>query len=222
MASSQAVDFVPKKWPKQARSRASFDAILDATARLLKGRGYEAVTTNHIAEQAGVGIATLYEFFPNKESIIAELTRRLMGQVEAQSERAFHEAASLDPWSGVVHMTMRSVEVIVAEREVYRVLLRQIPFVQHLPVIIETRARMAGLAQRVRIRAGAAINLPMPEQDAWLIAQMLYNAILEIAFLHVDDDTRHQLTRELARLVYRMAVGSDPTEQQVTLQQASR
>ena len=49
-------DFSPKKLPRQARSRVTFDAIVEACARLLVERGYGAVTTNHIAEAAGVSI----------------------------------------------------------------------------------------------------------------------------------------------------------------------
>lgn len=203
-------DFVPKKWPKQARSRASFDAIIDGAARLLRNGGYETLTTNRIAEQAGVGIATLYEFFPNKEAIVAELTRRLMAKVEANMEEAFAEARGLGPWAGVSHMTARAVAAMADERDVFRVLLRQIPFVPLLPVVVETRAALAALSQRVRIEAAGALDLPMPEEDAWLISEMLYNAILEVAFLDVGERKRAELTKELARLTYRMAAGRDP------------
>ena len=203
-------DLKPKKWPKQARSKASFDAIVDGAARLLRERGYEALTTNHIAEHAGVGIATLYEFFPNKEAIVAELAARLMTRVEANMEEAFAEAAGRDPWPAVIHMTSRAVGALVAERDIFRVLLRQVPFVPQLPVVVETRAALAALSQRVRIHAADALDLPMPEEDAWLISEMLYNAILEVAFLDVSERKRAELTKELARLTYRMAVGRDP------------
>lgn len=205
------VDFEPKKRPKQARSRASFDAILEATARLLKARGYEELTTNHIAEQAGVGIGTLYDFFPNKEAVVAELTRRLMTRVVENMEQAFAEANRMkDPWASVKHMTTVAVESLVEERLVFRVLLRQVPFVPQLPVMVNSRAALAALSQRVRVAAGDALDLPMPEEDAWLISEMLYNAMLEIAFLDIDAERRSMLTKELARLTYRMAVGRDP------------
>ena len=203
-------DFKPKKRPKQARSKASFDAILGAAARLLRERGYEALTTNHIAAQAGVGIATLYEFFPNKEAVVAELAARMMAKVEANMEAAFAEATGRDPWPGVVHMTERAVSALAADRDVFHVLLRQVPFVPQLPVVMETRAALAALSQRVRIRAAGALDLPMPEEDTWLISEMLYNAILEVAFLDISERKRAELTRELARLTYRMAVGRDP------------
>lgn len=207
---SQVTDFKPKKWPKQARSRASFDAVLEGAARLLARRGYETLTTNRIAEEAGVGIATLYEFFPNKEAIVAELTSRLMAKVEANMEEAFAEAVGQEPWPAVAHMISRAVGSMVEDRDVFRVLLRQVPFVPQLPVVMETRAALAALSQRVRIRAAGALDLPMPEEDAWLISEMLYNAILEVAFLDVGEKKRAELTTELARLTYRMAVGRDP------------
>jgi AcrR family transcriptional regulator len=205
-------DFTPKKRPRQARSRASFEAMIDACAQLLQAGGYEALTTNHIAGRAGVSIGTLYEFFPNKEAIVAALTERLMGRVVANMRAAFADAAALDPWNGVALLTERAVATLVAEREVFHVLLRRIAFVPQLPAVAEARTALTDLAQAIRVRAGDALDLPVPEVDAWLIAQMLYNTLLEIAFLDLDEKDRKRMTRELARLTYRMAVGRDPLE----------
>lgn len=204
------IDLKPKKLPQQARSKASFEAIIDASAQLLRVSPYEALTTNHIAERAGVSIGTLYEFFPNKEAIIAALTPRLMKRLVENMREAFVAASRLDAWNGVAHLTGEAVSAIAADRVVFHVLLRQISFVQQLPAVEEARAAMTALAQTIRVQAGDVLHLPMPEQDAWLIAQMLYNTILEIAFLDIDEADRKHMTRELARLVYRMAVGRDP------------
>ena len=204
-------DFQPKKRPKQARSRASFEAILEATARLLRAEGYGALTTNHIAAEAGVGIGTLYDFFPNKEAIIAELVRGLMARVVERLEAALAETQAMETaWQSLQHLVAVGVETVAEERTLYRVLLRDIDFVRQLQVIADTRAGLADLSQRVRIGAAAALDLPMPEEDAWLISEMLYNTMLEVAFRDVDAQRRAALTRELARLVYRMAVGRDP------------
>ncbi len=66
----------PRKIPAQARSRATVDAIIQAATYILTKVGWEGLTTNAIAERAGVNIGSLYQFFPNKEAIIAELQRR--------------------------------------------------------------------------------------------------------------------------------------------------
>lgn len=67
---------IPLKSPQQRRSRATYDAILDATTQLLTERGYAATTTNHIAKRAGVSIGSLYQYFPNKEAIAVDLMQR--------------------------------------------------------------------------------------------------------------------------------------------------
>ncbi|MGY3485880.1 AcrR family transcriptional regulator [Bradyrhizobium sp. USDA 4011] len=64
-----------RKAPRQARSRATIEAILDAAAHILGERGWAATTTNAVAERAGVSIGSLYQYFPNKLALV-EATRR--------------------------------------------------------------------------------------------------------------------------------------------------
>ncbi len=59
--------------PSQSRSRETVRAIVDACHKIMLEEGGEAVTTNHIAEVAGVNIASLYRWFPNKEAVISEI-----------------------------------------------------------------------------------------------------------------------------------------------------
>jgi AcrR family transcriptional regulator len=62
--------------PRQERSRYKVQLIFEAAIRLLEKGGVEALTTNAIAESAGVSIGTLYQFFPNKEAILDSLADR--------------------------------------------------------------------------------------------------------------------------------------------------
>lgn len=66
----------PRKMPKQTRSAQTVEAILDAAAGVFGERGYGGGTTNHIAERAGVSIGSLYQYFPNKDAILAGLMER--------------------------------------------------------------------------------------------------------------------------------------------------
>ncbi|WP_054123010.1 TetR/AcrR family transcriptional regulator [Novosphingobium sp. AAP93] len=65
--------------PVGRKGKSTVDRIIDAAAEVLEARGYEALTTNHIAEVAGVNIATLYKYFANKQAILVALTRRRSG-----------------------------------------------------------------------------------------------------------------------------------------------
>src|SRR4029450_3770500 len=62
--------------PRQSRARATVDAILFAAAHILKTAGFAHATTNTIAENAGVSIGSLSQYFPNKEAIVAALRER--------------------------------------------------------------------------------------------------------------------------------------------------
>ncbi|BDT91142.1 TetR family transcriptional regulator [Nocardia sputorum] len=66
----------PRKTPRQQRSEFTFEAILDAAARLFQQQGYAATTTNKIAELAGVSIGTLYHYVPNKDALLYSLAER--------------------------------------------------------------------------------------------------------------------------------------------------
>ena len=76
----------PRKEPVQARARASCAAIKEAAARILKEGS--ALNTNAIAERAGVSVGTLYQYFPSKEAILAEMVRDLRAAMLADLERA--------------------------------------------------------------------------------------------------------------------------------------
>jgi AcrR family transcriptional regulator len=73
----QAVDS-KRRLPKQARARNTVDAIFEATAQILQQEETKRLTTNRIAERAGVAISTLYQYFLNKEAILVALARREM------------------------------------------------------------------------------------------------------------------------------------------------
>ena len=73
---SAAHRFRPRKDPVQARAVETRDRILDSAARVFARHGYAAGTTNRIAEAAGLSVGSLYQYFPNKDSILVELVRR--------------------------------------------------------------------------------------------------------------------------------------------------
>ncbi len=66
----------PRKQPTQARSKATVDAILEATARVLVADGYAKTSTNRVAKVAGVSVGSLYQYFPSKEALIYAVAER--------------------------------------------------------------------------------------------------------------------------------------------------
>ncbi|MFP5487970.1 MAG: TetR/AcrR family transcriptional regulator [Acidimicrobiia bacterium] len=79
----------PRKTPRQERSRATVDRILDAAARIFDAVGYRATTTNDVAAAAGVSIGSLYQYFPNKDALLVALAERHVAEATAMIEAYF-------------------------------------------------------------------------------------------------------------------------------------
>lgn len=83
-----------RKQPRQTRSKARVEALIDATAEEIASRGLAETTTNHIAERAGVSIGSLYQYFEDKDDLVAALLRRLSGEIASAVDATL--AANMD------------------------------------------------------------------------------------------------------------------------------
>jgi AcrR family transcriptional regulator len=85
---------IQRRRPRQARSRATWEAIVEAAAQILERRGPAGFNTNEVAERAGVSIGTLYQYFADKHALLAAAARRELGEATslARRQRALIEA----------------------------------------------------------------------------------------------------------------------------------
>lgn len=90
-----------KKQPTQARSRQMVDALIEATARTIAERGWEATTTNHIAVKAGVSVGSLYQYFDSREDLLAALLDRERRRLLARLDEAVPRLMGGDARTGL-------------------------------------------------------------------------------------------------------------------------
>ena len=83
-----------RREPKQQRSRQTVDYVLEAVQLVVKRHGSQAITTNRIAEAAGVSIGSLYQYFPDKRTIFAALHDRHVEDVRRVIEQTTAACAS--------------------------------------------------------------------------------------------------------------------------------
>ena len=96
---------VPKLWSETIEEHRVQvrDAILETTAALVAAHGLRAVTMSQIAEQSGIGRATLYKYFPDVEAIlVAEHDRRVEAHLEKLEELAARPDDAFDRLDGVL------------------------------------------------------------------------------------------------------------------------
>ena len=116
-----------RRRPRQRRAQQTVDAVLDAVVRVLKREGLSAVTTNHIAEVAGVSIGSVYQYFRDKRAIFVALHQRHIDQIDRMVETKLieHAASSLDDLMGAMIEGM--IDAHITDPELYELLATEVP-----------------------------------------------------------------------------------------------
>ena len=119
-----------RRAPRQERSRATVDAILQAAARILVSDGYDDLQTNRVADIAGVSIGSLYEYFPNKDGLIVTLISRFAATLHNELNQTFStlDGASLD--QALVLLVRAAFSVYQRQPKLAAELLHRTPHLQ--------------------------------------------------------------------------------------------
>lgn len=145
----------PRKAPKQDRSRQTVRAIREACGIILQREGAAALTTQRIAEVAGVNIASLYQYFPNKDAVLADYFDREADRIARRTAQLFEVVDRLSQRS-LEHTLAAIVELELEQR---RVLMRLNPdFFSRYPGGVDVHARVEALTR----------SQQNPGWEAWL------------------------------------------------------
>jgi AcrR family transcriptional regulator len=167
-----------KKQAKQERSRATVDAILEAASHILVTRGYAKTSTTRIAARAGVSVGSLYQYFPGKEAIVAELIERHMTETFERVRAELVELAAA-PLDGVV---ARVIELLFRAYSVnpvlHRVFVEQVPRVGRLARIQELERSLLQLATEYLEAHRDDLRIADPE----IVAFVLFRSVAAVAY----------------------------------------
>ncbi len=193
----------PRRAPVQRRARATVASILDAAARVFVEHGYAGGTTNRIAAEAGVSVGSLYEYFPNKDSVLAALLERRLADGAQDLDLALADLEGSPPPAD--EALARLIDAVFARfqgaADLDRVLFEEVP---HPPA---ARAALAAaeeaLAGRVR---GLVLGLPGVLADpagpaALLTARALQSLVRSYVFHGFPGVDEERFRAELGRLL---------------------
>ena len=133
--------------PRQARSKATVDAIVDATAEVLASRGYARATTNHIAEAAGVSIGSFYQYFKDKDAAVSACAERFASESLAFAwdhvDDGADQRSPFAAWLDAVMARAADNEALV------RVLFQEVPYTWALPGMRDAMAEAVAVIERL-------------------------------------------------------------------------
>jgi AcrR family transcriptional regulator len=164
----------PRKEPRQERAKATVDAILLATARVLVKEGYDRASTNRVADAAGVSVGSLYQYFPSKEALVLALierhSRQMLAFLEAQAAAGQPDASLRDVVRNVVHAMVEAHRV---DPRLHRVLMEQVPRIGALKRLSELDDRALDLIRAYLEARRGEIRPKNLKMAAFLLASLV-------------------------------------------------
>src|SRR6185312_14770206 len=192
----------PRKDASQERSRATVDALVEATARILVREGFDSASTNRIAEVAGVSVGSLYQYFPSKEALVAAVIERHHQEVMQAVRKELAEVMTQPVERAVRKLVAVAIEAHRVDPRLHRVLAEQIPRVGKLEkqeaFARENYALFKGYLEKHRDEVCVA-DLDL----ASFVCVTTVEALTHNAVLHhqLSDEAMDALTEEAARLI---------------------
>lgn len=203
MAGRKKTSADPRKRPEQDRSKATVETIVDAATRVLVKHGYDAFTTNRVAETAGVSIGSLYQYFPNKEALLSELMRRHVAEIERGVEE-MAELARTAPLADVIRVgVQQNVQSHLIDPALHRVLSEEIPRLGQLDWKVAFTERME---ERVRAMLEARRSeIVVPDID--LAVYIITRTVEAVVHNGVCEQPKALASGALAEELTRMLIG---------------
>jgi AcrR family transcriptional regulator len=116
-----------RRQPKQRRARQTVEAVLDAVVGILKREGVKAITTNRVAEVAGVSIGSVYQYFPDKRAVFVALHERHIKQIDRMVESKLFEHAESSLDNLIRAMVEAMIDAHEPDPELYELLTTEVP-----------------------------------------------------------------------------------------------
>ena len=196
----------PRKTASQQRSRATVDALIEATARVLIEEGYDRASTNRIAAVAGVSIGSLYQYFPSKEALVAAAAERHAQELARVALGAVFKVAAQPVEVGARELVAAAIDAHRVDPKLHRVLSEQVPRVGRLEDIDAVERRGGAFLRGYLDAHRDEIDVADLDLAAFVLTTTV-EALTHAAVLRrpdlLDDDKAGAFVDEVAGLVLR-------------------
>jgi AcrR family transcriptional regulator len=199
---------VKRRTPQQARAQNKVDLILEAATRLIQRGGMDGLTTNAIAEAAGVSIGTLYQYFDNRDAVLEALSGR---ELEGLSNRVMQAMTTARAGATgeririIVHSILTSYG---GRRRVHRVLLEHAlsrgPATRLNPLF----KSLTDMLTTAGPDGSGGVRRPMRPADAFVLVYAFAGVMRAVVATENKQVPQHELEQSLTRLIAGFVEGS--------------
>ena len=198
----------PRKRPRQERSKAMVQALIEATERVLAEDGFEGASTNRIAKAAGVSVGSLYQYFPNKEALFhAVMQRHLESQQRALADAVMQFAGR------PLEEAVRSYIALLIDNHLEERGLNQAILSQALSLgmeeVADAQRRVMLLVRTWLVTQRDRIVPTDLDTAAFVLVTACESAAHAFALGHGFNTDRERVIEEVCALVLRYLLGSE-------------
>ncbi|WP_458688460.1 TetR/AcrR family transcriptional regulator [Nocardia tengchongensis] len=190
-----------RRTPQQDRSRAMVARIVDAGQRVLITHGYDGASTNRIAAAADISPGSLYQYFPNKDAIVAAVIERYTGDVAARVRARVLSNIGKPPEVSVPETISYLMDALGNDRELLRAVVEQTPR-------LSADGPVVAFEQQIGELARLALSMrpyPIPaDVDADAAAWMLVRTVEHLTIRYLLDGPpipRERFLADITRLI---------------------
>src|SRR3990167_755681 len=153
-----------RKKPCQQRSQQMVDILLEASGRVLERHGLANLTTNRVADEAGVSVGSLYQYFANKQELLEALLERMALDITRLVDARMAQLLEADVRTAVRMLLSDVLAFILSGNGRYRVLVRHWQQLQALHVVDRLERYLSEVCRRYLLRhiRQFPIDNPMP------------------------------------------------------------
>jgi AcrR family transcriptional regulator len=164
--------------PRQERAKATVDALLEATGQVFEQRGLERTTTALVAARAGVSVGSLYQYFPDKQALLAAFFETRMSADLAFMQQVAARAVGASPLGVLRIVVEETVALYRRDRALFSGLAEVLPVIESVPEVRDGLERSVA-AMAAHVRAHPAL---LGDRDPDLVARLMFHTLRSSLF----------------------------------------
>jgi AcrR family transcriptional regulator len=192
----------PRAVPAQARSRERYERILDAATAIIAEVGYEAATTEAIAERAETSIGSVYRFFPNKLALFQALIPRYLDKIRALFDSLLTPEVLTQPWQYLVERGIDAFADFHLKEPGFRAVVMSVKVTDQL--LVEGDLVNQEFARRLELTIG--LQMPnLSEAQRHVVAMVVVEIVSALLVIAANRDPQFapQIVQETKKVVTR-------------------
>jgi AcrR family transcriptional regulator len=180
------------------------ERIITAGARVLEDSGYQDASTNRIAREAGISPGSLYQYYPDKDAIVAEITLRLIDDFAFAITPALRAAATEPPPAATCLVLSAVLDALQQHAALLRALVDRVPAVEQREALQPVRGHLADIVYHSLASNAHALRHTNLERTTWMIVEITQHLLVRYV-LDAPPIQRKDFLTDTAQIVLNLA-----------------